>query len=145
MDQCLLGRFVLLKRVSMKIACDGGRGVSITSLDEDKTLIVCFEDRTLRFGITEPLKKALRETIRTKADEGYLHFVFNFQNVTTADSAGIALMLIASNLTASRNTKLHLCHIHPFIVGVLNTMRVSKYLSIFDTEEEALAEIRKAV
>ena len=127
----------------MKIACTKGRGLSITSLDEDKTLIVSFEDPILRFGITEPLKKALRETIRTKADEGYLHFVFNFQNVTIADSAGIALMLIANNLTASRNTKLYLCHICPFIAGVLNTMRVSKYLSIFDTEEEALAEIRQ--
>ena len=127
----------------MKIACDGGRGVSITSLDKDKTLIVCFEDRTLRFNTVEPLKAPLRETIRTKADEGYLRFVLNFQNVTTADSAGIALMLIASNVTASRNVKLYLCHICPVIVGVLNTMRVSKYLSIFDTEEEALAEIRK--
>ena len=143
MDQCHLGCFVLLERGSMKIACDGGRGVSVTSLDEDKTLIVCFEDRTLRFGITEPLKKALRETLQTKADEGYLHFVFNFQNVSIADSSGIALMLIASNLTASRNTKLYLCHICPVIAGVLNTMRVSKHLPIFDTEEDALAEIRQ--
>ena len=127
----------------MKIPCTKGRGVSITSLDEDKTLIVSFEDPILRFNTAEPLKASLRETIRTKADEGYLRFVLNFQNVTTADSAGIALMLIASNVTASRNVKLYLCHICPVIAGVLNTMRVSKYLSIFDTEEEALAEIRK--
>ncbi len=129
----------------MKIACAKGRGLSITSLDEDKTLIVSFEDPILRFGITEPLKKALRETLRTKADEGYLHFVFNFQNVSTAVSSGIALMLIASNVTASRNVKLYLCHLCPVIAGVLNTMRVSKYLPIFDTEEEALAEVRKSL
>ncbi len=128
----------------MKIACTKGRGVSITSLDEDKTLIVSFEDPILRFNTAEPLKASLRETIRTKADEGYLHFVFNFQNVTVADSAGIALMLIANNVTASRNVKLYLCHICPVIAGVLNTMRVSQYLSIFDTEEKALAEVRKA-
>ncbi len=79
-----------------------------------------------------------------KAEEGYLHFVFNFENVTTADSAGIALILMANNVVASRNAKLYLCHICPFIAKVLNTMRISKYLSIFNTEEEALAEVRKA-
>ena len=127
----------------MKITRIKGRGVSITSLDEDKTLIVTFEDHNLRFDIAEPLKASLREIIRSKADEGYPHFVFNFQNVTVADSAGIALMLIANNVTSSRNVKLYLCHICPVIAGVLNTMRVSKYLSIFDTEEEALTEIRQ--
>ena len=65
----------------MKITCDKGRGASITLLDEDKTLIVSFEDSTLRFDIAEPLKGSLRETIRTKVEEGYLHFVLNFQNV----------------------------------------------------------------
>ncbi len=127
----------------MKIA-HGGRGVSSTSLEEDKTLIVSFEDPILRFDIAEPLRGSLRETIRTKADEGYLHFVLNFQNVTTADSAGIALIILANNVTASQNAKLYLCHICPFIAGVLNTMRISKYLLIFNTEEEALAEVRKA-
>ncbi len=143
MDQCHLGRFALLERGSMKIACTKGRGVSITSLDEDKTMIVSFEDHTLRFDIAEPLKASLRENIRSKVDEGYLHLILNLQNVTTADSAGIALILIANNVTASRNTKLYLCHIGPVIAGVLNTMRMSKHLSIFDTEEEALAEVMK--
>ncbi len=127
----------------MKMTCIKGRGASITSLDEDSTMIVSVEDPTLSFKIAEPLKASLRETIRSKVDEGYLHFILNLQNVTTADSAGIALILIANNVTASRNTKLYLCHICPVIAGVLNTMRVLKYLSIFDTEEEALAEIRQ--
>ncbi len=128
----------------MKITCDKGRGASITLLDEDKTLIVSFEDSTLRFDIAEPLKGSLRETIRTKVEEGYLHFVLNFQNVKIIDSTGIALIIIANNVVASRNAKLYLCHICPFIANVLNTMRISKYLSIFNTEEEALAEVRKA-
>ncbi len=127
----------------MKIACKEGRGASITSLDEDRTMIVSFEDPTLSFKTAEPLKAFLRETIGSKVDEGYLHFILNLQNVTTADSAGIALILIANNVTASRNTKLYLCHICPVIAGMLNMMRISKHLSIFDTEEEALAEVRK--
>ncbi len=127
----------------MKIACNKGRGVSITSLEEDKTLIVSFEDPILRFDIAEPLKASLRETIRSKVDEGYLHFILNFENVTTADSAGIALMLMANNVTTSRSAKLYLCHICPVIAGVLNTMRIAKHLSIFDTEEEALVAVRR--
>ncbi len=127
----------------MKIACKEGRGASITSLDEDRTMIVSFEDPTLSFKTAEPLKAFLRETIGSKVDEGYLHFILNFQNVTTADSAGLALILIANNVTTSLDTKLYLCHICPIIAGVINKKRMSKHLSIFDTEEEALAEVSK--
>ena len=127
----------------MKITCIKGRGVSFTSLDKDRTMIVSFEEPTLSFKNAEPLKASLRETIRRKADEGYLHFILNFQNVTTADSTGLGLVPIANNVTASRNVRLYLCHICPVIAGVLNTMRISEHLSIFGTEEEALAEVRK--
>ena len=130
----------------MKIACNKGRGVSITSLEEDKTLIVSFEDPILRFDIAEPLKASLRETIRSKVDEGYLHFVLNFQNVEIVDSTGIGLIILAYKTTSFlHDARLYLCHICPAIAGVLNTMRISKYLSIFDTEEEALAEVRKSL
>ncbi len=139
MDQCQLGRFVLTERVvSMKIACTKGKGVSITSLDEDKTLIVSFEGPVLRFDI-EPL----RETILSKADEGYQNVVLNFENVSTADPAAIALMITVNNVMTYLNTKFYLCHICPVIAGVLKMMGISKVVSVVDTEEEALAQIRQ--
>ena len=128
----------------MKITCVKGRGASITSLEEDRTLIVSFEDPTLRFDIAEPLKGSLRETIRTKADEGYLHFVLNFQNVKSVDSTGIALIVLTYRIISSHRARLYLCHTRPAIARALDTMRMLKHLSIFDTEEEALAEVRKA-
>ncbi len=50
---------------------------------------------------------------------------------------------MAHKTTASHHARLHLCHLRPAIAKELDLMRMSKYLSIFDTEEEALAEVRK--
>ena len=79
----------------MDIACKNGRGASITSLGECRTVIVSFEDRNLSFPTANPLKKFLGETIRSKASEGYVHFVLNFQNVEIVDSTGIGLIIMA--------------------------------------------------
>ena len=135
----------LTERAPMKIACNKGRGVSITSLDEDKTMIVSFEDHTLRFDIAEPLRHSLREFIRSKLGEGYLNFVLNFHNVKIVDSTGIGLILMAHKTASSHHARLYLCHLRPVIVKELDVMRLSKHLAIFDTEEEALAEVRKGL
>ena len=126
------------------MTCIKGRGTSITSLEQDKTMIVSFEDPILSFDIAQPLKASLRELMRTKADEGYLHFILNFQNVKILDSTGAGLIMMAHNAMSSLHARLHLCHVCPFIAKVLNTMQILKHLSIFDTEEEVLAEVRKS-
>ena len=129
----------------MKIACEKVRGASITSLEEDKTMVVSFEDHILRFVTADLLKESLRETIRAKVHEGYLHFVLNFQNVEIVDSTGVGLIVMAHKTASSHHARLHLCHILPVIAKELDMMRISKYLSIFDTEDEALAEVRKSL
>jgi anti-anti-sigma factor len=62
-------------------------------------------------------------------------------NVRIIDSCGVGLIIAANNLSAARNAKLYLANIKPFIIKIFDIMRISRHLSIFDTEEDALAAI----
>lgn len=128
----------------MEIVGKKSQGLSVTALEEDKTVIVTFNDRSLNFYVTDSLKESLKEIINSKIDDGYKHFVLNLDNVKIIDSCGVGLIIVANNVTTSRDAKLHLCHIKPFIVKIFDIMRISKHLSIFETEEQALEEVKKA-
>ena len=128
----------------MEIVGKKSQGLSVTALDGDKTCIISFKDRSLNFYVTDTLKESLKETINTKIDEGFEFFVLNLDTVKIIDSCGVGLIIVANNVTASRNAKLHLCNIKPFIIKIFDIMRISKHLSIFDTEEEALDAVKNA-
>lgn len=128
----------------MEIVGKKSQGLSITTLDEDKTVIISFNDRSLNFYVTDSLKESLKETINTKMEEGFRHFILNLDNVKIIDSCGVGLIIVANNVTASHEAKLYLCHIKPFIIKIFGIMRISKHLSIFDTEDDALAEVKKS-
>ncbi len=128
----------------MEIVGKKSQGMSVTTLDGDKTCIISFKDRSLNFYVTDTLKESLKETINTKIDEGFEFFVLNLDTVKIIDSCGVGLIIVANNVTASRNAKLHLCNIKPFIIKIFDIMRISKHLSIFDKEEDALDAIKNA-
>ena len=114
----------------------------ILEISDDKTVIISFNDRSLNFYVTDSLKESLKETINAKIEDGFEHFILNLDNVKIIDSCGVGLIIVANNVTASRNSKLYLCNIKPFIIKIFEIMRISKHLSIFDTEEDALAEVK---
>ena len=58
------------------------------------------------------------------------------------DSCGVGLIIVANNVTSSHSAHLYLCHIKPFIIKIFDIMRISKHLAIFETEEDALVEIK---
>ncbi len=128
----------------MEIVGKKSQGLSITTLDEDKTVIVSFNDRSLKFYVTDSLKEYLKQTINTKIDEGFVHFVLNLENVKIIDSCGVGLIIVANNVTAARDSKLYLCHIKPFIIKIFDIMRISKNLSIYDSEEDVLEAVKQS-
>ena len=128
----------------MEIVGKKSQGLSITTLDEDKTVIVSFNDRSLNFYVTDSLKESLKQTINTKIDEGFVHFVLNLENVKIIDSCGVGLIIVANNVTAARDSKLYLCHIKPFIIKIFDIMRISKNLSIYDSEEDVLEAVKQS-
>ena len=126
----------------MEIVGKKSQGLSVTALKSDKTVIISFNDRSLNFYVTDSLKESLKETIGTKIDEGYEHFILNLDNVKIIDSCGVGLIIVANNVTASRSASLYLCNIKPFIIKIFDIMRISKHLSIFETEEDALNAVK---
>ena len=138
----MLLRLINLEVDSMEIVGKKSQGLSITTLDDDKTVIISFNDRSLNFYVTDPLKETLKETINSKIDDGFKHFILNLDNVKIIDSCGVGLIIVANNVTASRNTQLYLCNIKPFIVKIFEIMRISKHLRLHESEEEALEAIK---
>jgi anti-anti-sigma factor len=128
---------------AMEIVGKKSQGLSVTALNEDKTVIISFNDRSLNFYVTDSLKESLKETINSKIDEGFQHFVLNLDNVKIIDSCGVGLVIVANNVITSRNAKLYLCHIKPFIIKIFDIMRISKHLAIYQTEDEALGAVKK--
>ena len=128
----------------MEIIGKKSQGLSVTALAQDKTVVISFNDRSLNFYVTDSLKESLKQTISSKIDEGFQHFVLNLDNVKIIDSCGVGLIIVANNVTAARGTKLYLCHIKPFIIKIFEIMRISKHLAIFETEDEALAAVKQA-
>ncbi len=126
----------------MEIVGKKSEGLSVTLLEEDKTCIIAFNDRSLNFYVTDSLKESLKETISSKIDDGYEHFILNLDNVKIIDSCGVGLIIVANNVTASRSAKLYLCNIKPFIIKIFDIMRISKHLSISETEDDALNAIK---
>lgn len=126
----------------MEIVGKKSQGLSVTALKDDKTVIISFNDRSLNFYVTDSLKEALKETINSKIEDGFQHFVLNLDNVKIIDSCGVGLIIVANNVTSCRNAKLYLSNIKPFIIKIFEIMRISKHLSIFDKEDDALAAIK---
>jgi anti-anti-sigma factor len=126
----------------MEIVGKKSQGLSVTTLRDDKTAIIAFNDRSLNFYVTDALKEALKETIQAKIEEGVDRFILNLDNVKIIDSCGVGLIIVANNVTASRQAKLYLSNIKPFIIKIFEIMRISKHLAIYDTEDQALQAIK---
>ncbi|GEM_PF-1223289 len=127
----------------MDIVGKKSQGLSVTCLEKDKVVILSFNDRSLNFYVTDALKESLKEMINGKIDEGYQYFLLNMENVKIIDSCGVGLVIAANNLTASRDAKLYLTNIKPFIIKIFDIMRISKHLNLYESEDEALQAIQK--
>ena len=128
----------------MEIVGKKSEGLSVTVLRQDGTCLLSFNDRSLNFYVTDSLKETLKETISARIEEGVRHFVLDLDKVKIIDSCGVGLIIVANNLTAARGAKLYLANMKPFIVKILDIMRISKHLTIFETEEQALDAIKSA-
>ncbi len=128
----------------MEIVGRKSEGLSVTVLQEDRTCIITFHDRSLNFYVTDSLKETLKETIAQKIDEGIQHFVLNLDHVKIIDSCGVGLVIVANNVTGSRQAKLYLCNVKPFIIKIFDIMRISRHLAIFETEDAVLDAIKGA-
>ncbi len=52
--------------------------------------------------------------------------------------------IVANNVITSRNARLYLCHVKPFIVKIFEIMRIAKHLALFPSEDAALSAVKAA-
>ena len=127
----------------MEIVGKKSQGLDVTCLEGDDVAIITLKDRSLNFYVTDALKETLKETINQKIDEGYKSFILNMGNVKIIDSCGVGLVIAANNLTVSREARLLLTQIKPFIIKIFEIMRIHKHLNIYETEDDALKAITR--
>jgi len=128
----------------MEIVGKKSEGIAVDVREGDRTCVVSFNDRSLNFYVTTALKESLKDVLVGRIEDGIQHFVLDFGNVRIIDSCGVGLVIVANNLTNSRNAHLYLANASPFIVKILDIMRISKHFKIFEDMDAAMAAIRSA-
>ncbi len=119
-------------------------GLAIETHDPDRAVVLKFHQDALTFPTTGAVHEEMRQAIEQAIAGGSRHLVFNWSNVSTLDSSGLGLMLIANQLASERGAKVHLCHISPMVAKLLHAMRIADEFGVGDTEELVLSEIRKS-
>ncbi|MBF0288649.1 MAG: STAS domain-containing protein [SAR324 cluster bacterium] len=74
-------------------------------------------------------------------DESVKAIVLNFSKVDFIDSSGIGLVVSIFKALQGRQAKFALCHLSKKNTEIFSMTRLDKILSIYGTEDEALASI----
>jgi anti-anti-sigma factor len=99
----------------------------------DNILIISLKGRLDAFGATE-LDEALKNSIKD-ADSVV---VIDMENVSYLSSGGIRTFLATEKMLKKRKGGLHLCHLTPYPLKVLEMAGFDQFFSIFQTKEAAI-------
>ncbi len=126
----------------MEIRGNRTKGIEVET--KGKLATLRFQDSGLNFYVTDSLKETLKSKLHELIDQGCEHIVLSLANVRIIDSCGVGLVIVANNVVAARGTaKLYVTNLRPFILKIFDILRISKHLSIFDTEAEAVVAARE--
>jgi anti-sigma B factor antagonist len=89
----------------------------------------------INFEVSAQLREVIRDTMTIQHPK---NLVINLTDVTFIDSSGLGLLVFACNSVAKYNGKLHLCGIPAQIKKTFDQNNLTKYFSIFATEQDAL-------
>jgi len=108
---------------------------------EGEHVVITLLDRSLNFYVTDGLKEVLKETIERHLDEGRRSFIVDATDVKIVDSVGVGIgFIVPNNIVNTHSGELRFALNKPFIIKILEILRVAKHLSIFDTVYDALAD-----
>ena len=99
------------------------------------------EDKLLVFEITEEIDHHVAENLRRKMDNEIQRYLpktvlFNFNNVTYMDSAGIGMLIGRYKVARMIGGKVELTKVKPSIKKILEMCGLLKIIPIVDEEEE---------
>jgi anti-anti-sigma factor len=115
----------------------------ITTEVNGELAILRFQDSSLNFYVTDSLKVVVQEEVDKVLDQGCTHVVLSMEKVKILDSTGVTVVIRANNAVVARSAKLYVTNVKPFILKIFEILKISKHLSIFDTEEDAVAHVKE--
>lgn len=85
----------------------------------------------------------LRELINQSLDEGRSRILLDLAGVTAIDSSGIGEMVACYTTVTKREGQLKLLKLSPKINDILQVTQLITVFDVYDSEEEALAHIKR--
>ncbi len=83
----------------------------------------------------------VREVIRKPLDQGAKKIVLNCQEMTYIDSSGVGVLISLFTTLRKKKGQLYLCGLQPSVYSVISFTKLTGFLSITETLEEALSEL----
>jgi anti-sigma B factor antagonist len=93
------------------------------------------------YGGPENMK--LVDTVMDLAEEGVLDLVINLAKVKWISSTGLGIMVSARSKFAKQGGVIKLANPNDRVLGILQVTRLNLIFDVFDSEEEAIASLKK--
>ena len=103
-------------------------------------VVILAPEGRLDSGKTDQFQKTLHERIRT----GHHRLLIDCTNLVFAASSALRILLITVRKLNEVDGKLVLCNMNPHVLDIFETSGFTRLMSIRDTLEEGLAEVRPA-
>ena len=117
----------------------------LQSLDLELKVI---DPETLVFILNGEINLYNSQTMRKEIDknitQGIHHFLLDFSNVTMIDSSGIGALFAITRTLSARSGRVFIFGANSYVRKVFDMTRVTNYLSLMDTIDQALAVLRIA-
>jgi len=120
------------------------RGLSVQQHEADRAVVITFHDSALVLPTTGVVHRDVKREVQRTVEDGHRHVVFNWENVTTLDSSGLGLLLVANRLAKANNARIYLCNASRMVGKLLHSMRMGDSFRVADSEDTVFTEIRSA-
>lgn len=81
----------------------------------------------------------LRSNIEKLINEGKVHIVLDFENLSYSNSAGLRELIALFKLATTNGGSLKLCSLQPQLEDLFSFTNLKKVFEIYHTEDEAIA------
>lgn len=90
-------------------------------------------------------RHVFQNAMKTARASGASHIVFNLSEITFIDSAGLALIILATRGCGECNVRFSLCQPGDTVKDVLRLTNMEKHIAIFDTLEASRSHKHRPV
>ncbi len=115
---------------------------ALKSREEAGILVITLDDpASLNEGRSDTFRESLYDIVSNHADA---RVALNLAAIEYLSSSGVALLIGLKRRLSGRGGTLVLCHLQPYIVDILNVMKLYSFFTIVPDEASALAMLQSS-